>query len=126
VVCIVWILKFFEQYFRFFEFLFRHENLHMPQSIDCGWKGVLADCLLEQFDRNSFGLQETLEYICLDAAINIRQFFPFHFIHYNLQKTMNKTVKSVLTINWRTPMAVGFQPMAGCVMPHTVSSHCSK
>ena len=34
--------------------------------------------------------------------------------------------KPITTINWRTPIAVGFQPVAGWVMPHNVSNHCTK
>ena len=36
---------------------------------------------------------------------------------------MNTTVQSVLTINWRIPMRVGFHLMAGRKMPQTVSAH---
>lgn len=39
---------------------------------------------------------------------------------------MNSTVHKMLTINWRTPMRVGFHPTAGFSVPHTVSIHCAK
>ena len=74
---------------------------------------MMTHRFLKKLYTDAIGFEVALQQVCFQASLHLRQQFLFEFVHYSLQVMMNRIVHSMLTINWRTPICVGFQLIAG-------------